>query len=216
MDSTNQLVYMQQRYHDPEAGFISPDPVGVSTSNGSNFNRYWYANNNPYRFVDPSGRYSCDASACASVRSYVAKMRESRDNLRNRSEHRRVNQVLRYIGTEGSSGPHYKLGELKGDTVANTDQEGTTTIDSSKVDSPITGAMAIGHEAVHDMDAQARGGIASTSDEVRETETNAYAKEAIIGKGLGINISSEEQVRGVDQSVNNWEARQKPQEEERK
>jgi len=30
--------------------------VDVNLANGSNFNRYWYANNNPYRFVDPDGR----------------------------------------------------------------------------------------------------------------------------------------------------------------
>jgi RHS repeat-associated protein len=42
--------------------FISPDPVGVSGSNGGNFNRYWYANNNPYTYVDPDGRQTVDAS----------------------------------------------------------------------------------------------------------------------------------------------------------
>lgn len=31
------------------------DPVTVD-SVGGNFNRYWYANNNPYRFTDPDGR----------------------------------------------------------------------------------------------------------------------------------------------------------------
>ena len=30
--------------------------LGVDTSTGSNFNRYWYANNSPYRNVDPDGR----------------------------------------------------------------------------------------------------------------------------------------------------------------
>jgi len=54
MDAANQLVYMQQRYHDPETGFISPDPVAAD--HGS-FNRYWYANNNPYTLVDPDGRF---------------------------------------------------------------------------------------------------------------------------------------------------------------
>ena len=57
-DPHTSLVYMQQRYLDPVAmRFLSPDPVDVSSSNGSNFNRYWYANNNPYRFTDPDGRY---------------------------------------------------------------------------------------------------------------------------------------------------------------
>ena len=59
---------MQQRYYDPVAlRFLSPDPVDVSTTDGSNFNRYWYANNNPYRFIDPDGRLGCAASRIESV-----------------------------------------------------------------------------------------------------------------------------------------------------
>lgn len=57
-DTQTNLTYMQQRYYDPIAQrFLSPDPVDVSGSDGGNFNRYWYANNNPYRFVDPDGRF---------------------------------------------------------------------------------------------------------------------------------------------------------------
>jgi RHS repeat-associated protein len=56
-DAGSGLVYMQQRYYDPEVGrFLSVDPVGVDTGTGGNFNRYWYGNNNPYRYVDPDGR----------------------------------------------------------------------------------------------------------------------------------------------------------------
>ena len=56
-DQASGLSYMQQRYHDPLAmRFVSVDPVLPSTSDGGNFNRYWYANNNPYKFVDPDGR----------------------------------------------------------------------------------------------------------------------------------------------------------------
>jgi RHS repeat-associated protein len=56
MDGETGLIYMQQRYYDPEVGrFLSVDPVGVSPG-GGNFNRYWYANGNPYMFVDPDGR----------------------------------------------------------------------------------------------------------------------------------------------------------------
>ena len=56
-DTATNLTYMQQRYYDPVAmRFISVDPVDVSAMNGSNFNRYWYGNNNPYRFTDPDGR----------------------------------------------------------------------------------------------------------------------------------------------------------------
>jgi RHS repeat-associated protein len=56
-DAGSSLVYMQQRYYDPEVGrFLSVDPVGVGLATGANFNRYWYANNNPYKFFDPDGQ----------------------------------------------------------------------------------------------------------------------------------------------------------------
>lgn len=55
-DTQTGLTYMQQRYFDSLLGlFLSVDPVAVHGL-GGNFNRYWYANNNPYRYVDPDGR----------------------------------------------------------------------------------------------------------------------------------------------------------------
>ena len=55
-DAGSGLVYMQQRYYDPDVGrFLSVDPVGVDTGTEGNFNRYWYGNNNPYTFIDPDG-----------------------------------------------------------------------------------------------------------------------------------------------------------------
>ena len=56
-DEDLNLIYMQQRYYDPVIGrFYSNDPVGFTASNPMMFNRYAYANNNPYKFVDPDGR----------------------------------------------------------------------------------------------------------------------------------------------------------------
>lgn len=34
------------------------DPVVTSQQSGGNFNQYWCANNNPYKFTDPDGRFS--------------------------------------------------------------------------------------------------------------------------------------------------------------
>jgi RHS repeat-associated protein len=59
MDQATGLVYAQQRYYDPMLGrFLSADPVSANPSTGYNFNRYWYGNNNPYKFTDPDGRIS--------------------------------------------------------------------------------------------------------------------------------------------------------------
>jgi RHS repeat-associated protein len=48
-----------QRYYDPILGrFLSVDPKEADPKTGASFNRYDYANNNPYRFTDPDGRAS--------------------------------------------------------------------------------------------------------------------------------------------------------------
>ncbi|MDT8385411.1 MAG: RHS repeat-associated core domain-containing protein [Gammaproteobacteria bacterium] len=51
------LSYFGARWYDPELGrFMGIDPVGFKESSLQTFNRYAYANNNPYKFVDPDGR----------------------------------------------------------------------------------------------------------------------------------------------------------------
>ncbi|MGZ8358176.1 MAG: RHS repeat domain-containing protein [Telluria sp.] len=51
------LTYMQQRYYDPVAGrMLSIDPVVTDADTGSSFNRYIYAKNSPYKYLDPDGR----------------------------------------------------------------------------------------------------------------------------------------------------------------
>jgi RHS repeat-associated protein len=56
-DTATGLVYMKARYYDPVIGrFYSNDPVGVSTMKPETFNRYTYANGNPYKYSDPDGK----------------------------------------------------------------------------------------------------------------------------------------------------------------
>lgn len=55
-DDDLQLTYMQQRYYDPVIGrFYSNDPVGFSPNKPMMFNRYAYAYNSPYVYIDPDG-----------------------------------------------------------------------------------------------------------------------------------------------------------------
>lgn len=56
-DAATGMTYMQQRYYDPAIGrFLSVDPVTAYSNPIGAFNRYWYVNNNPYRFKDLDGR----------------------------------------------------------------------------------------------------------------------------------------------------------------
>lgn len=51
------LQYFGARWYEAELGrFLSPDPVLFQDDNVFSFNRYAYANNNPYRYLDPDGR----------------------------------------------------------------------------------------------------------------------------------------------------------------
>lgn len=61
MDADTGLAYMQQRYYDPQLGvFLSVDPVMAYEQPISQFNRYRYANGNPYKFTDPDGRQAAE------------------------------------------------------------------------------------------------------------------------------------------------------------
>jgi len=71
-DSATGLSYMQQRYMDPELGvFLSVDPVTAYQQPVEQFNRYRYANGNPYRFTDPDGRQVSDPRSCHDTGSCV-------------------------------------------------------------------------------------------------------------------------------------------------
>jgi len=84
-DGATGLAYMQQRYYDPVLGImLSADPVETLQAPVVGFNRYRYANSNPYSFTDPDGRMGCAASrikaVCQSVGMSVStSLRSARD-----------------------------------------------------------------------------------------------------------------------------------------
>ena len=99
---------MQARYYDPVIGrFYSNDPVGFRDVHS--FNRYAYANNNPYKYIDPDGNENRMAvSAAADTRAFTsgkisrgelsgrmtARAAAARTVLRNTPAGRTVNAVL--------------------------------------------------------------------------------------------------------------------------
>ena len=60
-DSDIKLTYMQARFYDPVVGrFMGIDPVGYVPNRPSSFNAYAYADNNPYKYIDPDGTHPAD------------------------------------------------------------------------------------------------------------------------------------------------------------
>jgi len=56
-DQSHWISYMGARYYIPLIGrFTGVDPKDFSPENPNSFNRYAYANNNPYKYVDPDGK----------------------------------------------------------------------------------------------------------------------------------------------------------------
>ena len=74
LDDETGLVYMGARYLDPKTGrFTQPDPVGLVDPasgkvvqeillNPQRLNRYVYGLNNPYKYIDPDGKFALVAS----------------------------------------------------------------------------------------------------------------------------------------------------------
>ncbi len=98
MDAATGLVYAQQRYYDPVVGkFLSIDPVAADPSSGGNFNRYWYANNNPYRFTDPTGRFPTGSRIAKGISSAIVHPGSNDDFFRHAQENAVAESVERDI-----------------------------------------------------------------------------------------------------------------------
>lgn len=62
-DAATGLSYMGARYYHPTIGrFMAFDPKGIDPEDVHALNGYVYANNNPYKFVDPDGHSPIDVA----------------------------------------------------------------------------------------------------------------------------------------------------------
>lgn len=107
-DPATGLVYMQQRYYDPQSGrFLSTDPV-AATRGGGNFNRYWYVSDNPYRYTDPFGLYACgkkvSTSDCTKIQNFVNEIHKSLNGLdSSSSDYRSLERISAFLGTNNDN-----------------------------------------------------------------------------------------------------------------
>jgi RHS repeat-associated protein len=73
-DEETGLYYYNARYYDPAIGrFVSADSVVSNLMDSQTFNRYSYANNNPIKYIDPTGHsiFSIIGNAIGSALSAV-------------------------------------------------------------------------------------------------------------------------------------------------
>ncbi|MBT2750023.1 MULTISPECIES: RHS repeat-associated core domain-containing protein [unclassified Lysobacter] len=206
-DAATGLSYMQQRYFDSSIGkFLSVDPVTVDVKMGANFNRYWYANNNPYKFIDPDGRYVCTSgkpgAPCSiaqvgMVEGGIKDIRAARNSYKAGStQYNVLSRALKFLGKAGEDNnvtvnidtSHPTPGSAK-------TSGGKTTLSVNPSFSKQVGqgnpaveradlAATILHESNHGID-QRRFGMAYTIINVNWSEKRASAAEAMLFKGLG-------------------------------
>jgi RHS repeat-associated protein len=96
------LVYMGARYYDSAIGrFLSKDPVEFDEANVNSFNRYAYANNNPYRYIDPDGRLSVPIAGAILLFGAAAAI--TVHNMPQAAQARLARKLTRFLGLSNES-----------------------------------------------------------------------------------------------------------------
>lgn len=207
-DGATGLTYMQQRYYDPQVGaFLSVDPVTALSAPVGQFHRYRYADGNPYRFLDPDGRYRCEAGKprCDTIRDSIERIRKAARDMRSKSLRSRaqVAAIARFYGKEGdNNGVVIRAGQ-GGATAETVNGITEITVDFNflafNVDKYPAGttysdleAATLFHEGSHGFDQKMRvkqglpAMVSSRADRLKG-ERVAYWREALFFQGMGVN-----------------------------
>ncbi len=194
---------MQQRYYDPQIGrFLSVDPVSTNPSTGSNFSRYWYANDNPNRFLDPDGRYSCDGTRCTQFDGGIAKTNKMIEKMPAGAAKNAASEIMSEIGVNDRKGQVFHTDGKQGFKTAEFDQVShaiTVHIPMHTTDRRI--GENSGHEMSHSLDATKRGAMATSPEQFTETENKAYVYSAAIAEAFGGKYTPEALATAVKESV---------------
>jgi RHS repeat-associated protein len=151
-DADTGLIYMQQRYYDPGIGaFLSTDPV---TALKGPFNRYWYANANPYKFKDPDGRVIkfADGSSPEFLRNVAAAIRylDAKGAASPIAEAWRSEEVFTLQAASDRSDPGLTSYDPEFKTITWADKGGLEVRDfQSGEKGLLSPALALGHEFEH-------------------------------------------------------------------
>lgn len=174
-----------------DARFLSKDPVPANPDNGQNFNSYWYANNNPYKFTDPDGRYVCTSGPqnCGRIDSAIAAIGTAAGNLpSNNHEQQTVQQSADFYGKPWEDngvtvGDHHD--PSAGGGTLTSGGKTAVTIDVAGFKTTADLAASLGHEGDHGSE-QKKFGMPTTEARENAGEKRASTTEALIYKGLGV------------------------------
>ena len=190
--------------------FYSNDPIGFRDVHS--FNRYAYANNNPYKYVDPTGMCSrdakgnpeggiCPAEGDKEAERVINERLKDKNSITSEVENRMVNTgLLTIVDTRVVSSttdsqafePDPEIGEdgeiLLGLIVGNV--TGTVGNSSNEVSIPLTVAEVFEHEVFHILD-QMNGNTASgaglinvSGKPVNVIYSNGFNRGAIEGRAV--------------------------------
>ncbi|HCH0556767.1 TPA: hypothetical protein NKO30_006903 [Pseudomonas aeruginosa] len=204
LDAATGLNYMQQRYYDPVIGrFLSVDPIAAYSNRGISFNRYWYANDNPYRFTDPDGRWVCSDGGRGSCSKFETALNRVADAAKSgrlsQSEQGRLQRIVSFYGVKGDdkvSVSFANLGGPGGNASMRADGGEHVTLDmgaaTRKSEDRTLNVLArvVTHEGEHGANDQQRGRPVSSLAERKTEEVEGYRSQATYQKAANFAESS--------------------------
>jgi RHS repeat-associated protein len=132
-DAESQLDYFSARYFDSPFGrFMTPDPIMIMKQkllDPQQWNMYAYTRNNPLRFTDPTGKYTCKGTKdqCERVKKAYEATQRAADAAKadgKTKEYKQLSSVLKFLGKPGEANyVSVKFGDLSKDTLAQTDTQ---------------------------------------------------------------------------------------------
>jgi RHS repeat-associated protein len=156
-DADTGLINMQQRYYDPVAGrFLSVDPVVADNNTGGSFNRYNYAKNSPYKYIDPDGRNPAvgAAAAGAGIILYIGATKYANDPQFRASTNRIFNAVVNLFkaGSTTTTAPLLNNGSDNSSAGASAGASSGASAEAGKPTSPQIDPKDVGGKKPEDIE----------------------------------------------------------------